>query len=1194
MCDFTAVLDETPCEMVGICVGACFAGLCTEVTEEICNGEDDDCDNEIDEDFLVDGVYATLHHCGACDVDCEGLFENATAFCDAMDPEAVECKLESCNPGYWQDADNSCVVPPVVTCVECVTDVDCLLGACVELVEATYCLDPCYGGECQEGFSCGTEGDTLDLCVPESGTCSCTSVNAGETRPCEVTNELGTCIGEETCDAILGWMDCDAPVPTEEICNDADDDCDGDVDEGYPDTDQDGLNDCLDDDDDDDLIPDDDDCAPLDVGLPDCLEKDCGDDGCGGSCGTCEAEQYCQDGQCHAWVCTPSEISCDAGVAMLCNADGSGSSVSEVCAASEVTVVDTVLSSSTVEAGATSWVTCAFTDSWGIPAGASPKVVVDPQIGLQVAGIKIVAKKSGTYQVACMDPLSGTVDQTPAILTVTAGPPKKIVTALTLESIQAGQFTTVSCEAQDALGNTLDTGDFGITVFVSSGLDINGFDITGTQVGVYQVICVPQEDPWDDSVLTPRTLTINHGAATGVNLVRVPDKPIYKMFEMVTFFVSAVDDYGNPADGVPMTDLTVLPSDPGIEEVAPMTFRLGMEGQWNFTICLQDNQSVCDTETIPVDGYGPVINIKCPARGSTLMDDPTVVVTGTVFDPVSGIAAFRINDDDVYVDGEGNFSYPILSKQGMNLIVAVAEDPNGFKTLLAQSYYYSPIWYSMNLNDPDAGRVQNAVMFFIWDQFFEDSDSSPPPNDISSLIELTVQDLDLGSFIPNPVAESGPYSVSLGNVNDNQPEVSVTIDDDLVYAQVNIWGTSIPIEATGSCNGLFIGLCPDVSGEVEIDTIEFLFEMDLSLVNNEIAAQVVQSQVVVEGIDVSIDGIIGWPVGWIVDWAVTEYSNMLNDMVQEMIDEQIQNLVVGFLGQLDLSQQLEIPNPLNPVAPPMTPCLDTVLQDLHLDMTGAYAQLAGTVLAGKNINKNPLGSIGRASCLALTEEIFGWDPNQFAQIGVHDDLINQILFAAWWGGLLDMVVPLDQIVDPSTLELLGIGSLEDLGITDIEATTEFFLPPIITSCNDFDELKLEVGDIYVELNMKMLNEPVTIGVFASLAAAAEINIEQLPNGSHEFGLGIGEIDPLVVQVTYISDNLAGAEGFMMMLVQAILLPTLLEGLTEGALASFALPELNISELSDMLPPNWVMKFVVDDFYRVDGYTTIEANITSAQ
>src|SRR5262249_11396207 len=48
-----------------------------------------------------------------------------------------------------------------------------------------------------------------------------------------------------------------------EVCNGADDDCDGIVDEGFPNFDGDGLADCVDTDDDNDGDPDATDCAPL-------------------------------------------------------------------------------------------------------------------------------------------------------------------------------------------------------------------------------------------------------------------------------------------------------------------------------------------------------------------------------------------------------------------------------------------------------------------------------------------------------------------------------------------------------------------------------------------------------------------------------------------------------------------------------------------------------------------------------------------------------------------------------------------------------------------------------------------------------------------------------------------------------------------------------------------------------------------
>jgi hypothetical protein len=94
-------------------------------------------------------------------------------------------------------------------------------------------------------------------------------------------------------------------------------------------------------------------------------------------------------------------------------------------------------------------------------------------------------------------------------------------------------------------------------------------------------------------------------------------------------------------------------------------------------------------------------------------------------------------------------------------------------------------------------------------------------------------------------------------------------------------------------------------------------------------------------------------------------------------------------------------------------------------------------------------------------------------------------------------------------------------------------------------------------------------------------------------MGIGKIDPMVAQVTYISDNLKGAEGFMSMIVQGLLLPALLDNLAETSLVSFPLPVINISQLSpQFLPPNIVWKFVVDKLARDHGFTVLKAHIES--
>lgn len=59
---------------------------------------------------------------------------------------------------------------------------------------------------------------------------------------------------------------------------------------------------------------------------PQCDGRTCGDDGCGGSCGTCEGSEQCIEGACRGdcVICTPGESGCEGETSWLCVAGTSG------------------------------------------------------------------------------------------------------------------------------------------------------------------------------------------------------------------------------------------------------------------------------------------------------------------------------------------------------------------------------------------------------------------------------------------------------------------------------------------------------------------------------------------------------------------------------------------------------------------------------------------------------------------------------------------------------------------------------------------------------------------------------------------------------------------------------------------------------------------------------------------------------
>jgi hypothetical protein len=853
----------------------------------------------------------------------------------------------------------------------------------------------------------------------------------------------------------------------------------------------------------------------------------------------------------------------------------------------ETEVVPDVLS-----AGELAEVTCSGADSFGNEVTTGWEVDVapggdDPGItgGLVASGLKVKALNVGTYDVSCRQ-LGGSVDDTPAQVWVDHALPHRLVTTLGAEAIVAGESTSVSCHAEDKFGNVVP--DLPMTIALPSALAMAGFDVSGTLTGKYVVKCVPAALEWTAFDLVHAVLEVLPADPVSLELVASPPAPFYPTFTVVEIQVIAHDIYDNFVPDPVVDPFEISPEGLPFTNPSDTNFIFLEEGLVTLTTRLTDDPAMEASIDLAIEGDPPTVAVTYPLRGATIAaSKPSITVTGLANDTVAGIVSVRVNGQEAAIHGDGTWTAIFIPKWGLNVLHIEAEDEAGKTSDITQSFYFAESYRPL---EPSIPYVEDGVKLWLDDELIDDGVHNPThPDDLATILEAVLGGFDINGVLPTGMDIGGGYQLHMGNASMNPPSIYLDPIWGGIQIDTAMKNFSVDVVLAGECKVLGIDLCPDVSGTVQVGLLELTADLLAHAENADLQVLLTNTDVEITALDIDINGILGWLFDWLLDFIVGLFTNMIEDAFEDQLGDLLGDTLADVLDALAISETFEIASPL-PGMDDIVLNLETRVHSLVFTPDGGRLGLGARVDGVKKVPHTILGAIARGSCLKGYPVQWNIPGTSSFEVALFDDFLNLALAAIWHGGTLQMSLDAEAMS-----ELMGDGGADGLPlpVDDLALNLDWSLPPIINGCDPSGVMTIQVGDLLVDLDLysPLFGEEGVgkLGLYAAIEVTAEILIIEGDEGD-EFAIQIHEMKRFDVDWVTVPEILIGAEESLENLIETELIGKLMEDLAAEPIGGFAIPEIDLSSVSSMIPEGVVIEPTIESLERDSGHTLLSGDL----
>ena len=647
-------------------------------------------------------------------------------------------------------------------------------------------------------------------------------------------------------------------------------------------------------------------------------------------------------------------------------------------------------------------------------------------------------------------------------------------------------------------------------------------------------------------------------------------------------------DSGTPDTSIPdMTDTEPTP-DEGAEDVPPAPDTADCGGCDDDNHCTVDHckEGECVYEPSHSPECAPAVHFTYPPRGTIFGYSESVLVEGETTSPSGSDSTLLVNGAETDTEANGSFSTGVFGPQhGINTLSAEVTDASG-QGRAVQSFLMGEGFYNTTSGDPKDALVTNGLVTFLGADLWDDDDLDDV-DDVATVAHLVLDSLDVVALLPQPLTPAG-MEPGIGWC-----EWTIFITE-VSYDVYNVDVAPKPGGAlvSGSLSNLVIGFdakapgfgCPDAIGTATAAVVTLGAFVTISLgPDNKPLVGVAEGDVdvVIGPLTFDITGGFASGLDWLLNWFDSSVAGWIESAVEGALVSKVSPLIAELINGVSVfAQTFEIP-PLMDLTAPVTATIGVVPSHIQLSHNGAVIGVAASLTAAAGPDDlDPTGSIARNGCFGGDEPSLQVPTNEHIAIAIHDDLLNQGLFAAWWSGLLHVKV------EPSVLEKLKV----EFPVDELSTEVELLLPPVLTNCTPNGKTQLQLGDLKVSASFMLSGAPASLTAFASGAFEVDLDAAAAEGATVELTFGVSSVVDLDFEILETTGAIEGAKDVIQLLLSNIVEDVVVNSLSAGVFQSFPVPTFDISTIIPGIPEATSLTFVPYELVRQGGYIVLNGSV----